>query len=1251
MAQPTRPFDALYDTCYTVSGARDHYRQQTVAGGFSVERAPDYPNMFSELPHYPASGYRLKNTEKVPAFVDRTFHPEVKDAADMTQRSQPTVVAGQQRYLYFRRPLLAAPEPVLIKRTAAVPAPPISPQPPAPKSKTIGTQSDYRESEAQTTPWQPDLAPPKEPSLKQQYLSARNNCEGPELLQLKDLKFGEGLPPGLQDIRRIEKLREKRKFEASLPPVSDLSQLPLRQKMIEEWEAREWDEREEEILGVQDERLVLLQQAIQVREEEFDERCASRVEARKVAQLEAKSSRFAEIQAARIKTMRQLLESRKYAEKPRRLVRPGIVERYANYSSTTYAPVQREGRFPEAKPNGRLIETDGYQPVNLQGIADLEAYLPPRLLNPKISAPTAPVKLSYKQRKEACVQRDLKAINDLLDLAKTTRGRGFGECWPSPLKELEAGLIHHLPGGSAAAAVASLRAATGMTKDPTIGAGAMFSGSPESGQPGGRGRALSPSSLTKNRRTVTRVVERPGTPELPPPSTAVPGQGADAMDRDTAATLLQRLLRGRAAQNIMYEGRMRRQDLIAELRISSLESGDWGGADDSGDLGDSDDLVAVPRPEALPAGLVLVDALLGSLLSQLLDAATITSDSRRAVALAAALAPLSPEPELNLQLVAAAAGPRAHVRQVMDVPAADLEKLARAVHLASTWEDEEEQQYDGRQVASRAPQLTARQAAAAAAEAGAQAGAAVAVTHIDGVEVDEAMERKVIKIQALQRKRQAQKRVAALKAERAAAVGHTSASQHQLGVTHIDGVPINADMERKVIKIQALQRKRQAQRRVAALKAQRAEALAAHGTGTAAGAVAGMPVHSVEDVDTYHPADATLTEVEEARVSQSEAATTAVTHIDGVPVTADMERKVVQIQALQRRRQAQRRVAALKAERAAAADKASQSPVSQQRPPVTHIDGVPVDADMERKVVQIQALQRKRQAQRRVAALKAERAAAPQSDHNEADNAAVHRPLRAHSSADLVAGEASMSALAFAGDGDDGLGLEPSLDGPLGQAGEGEEAEAPERLVPVPGGEASEAGFSLQPGPLPGGEGQELDEVGAEEGEEVEASNAGQEEEEGLNAGQEEEEGLNAGQEEEEGLNAGQEEEEGLNAGQEEEEGLNAGQEEEEGLNAGQEEEEGLNAGQEEEEGLNAGQEEDDGRATEDVSWGGDRGGQHGPDSGQGGEGAGEGPVAEPELMEGGVGEEEEGGWGADATSEPAQGDGAEEEEEEGEDA
>lgn len=65
-------------------------------------------------------------------------------------------------------------------------------------------------------------------------------------------------------VQRLEKLREKRAFEASLPPIDDLDRLPLRQKMIEDWEAREWAEREEEIRGVQEERLALLEQALQV---------------------------------------------------------------------------------------------------------------------------------------------------------------------------------------------------------------------------------------------------------------------------------------------------------------------------------------------------------------------------------------------------------------------------------------------------------------------------------------------------------------------------------------------------------------------------------------------------------------------------------------------------------------------------------------------------------------------------------------------------------------------------------------------------------------------------------------------------------------------------------------------------------------------------------------------------------------------------------------------------------------------------
>ncbi len=207
---------------------------------------------------------RLKNSDKVPGFVDRTYRADAPDPAGNTIRSQPDVVAGQQRFKYFRRPLLTAAQAVIIKQAPQEPAPPLPAPIPEPASKTVGTQSDYRESEAQTTPWEPDIVLSANPTAKQQYLSARHNCEGPELLQLKDLKFGDGLPPGLQEIKRIEKMREKRAFEATLPPINDLERLPLRQRMIEQWEGREWDEREEEILSVQDERLNLMDQALQV---------------------------------------------------------------------------------------------------------------------------------------------------------------------------------------------------------------------------------------------------------------------------------------------------------------------------------------------------------------------------------------------------------------------------------------------------------------------------------------------------------------------------------------------------------------------------------------------------------------------------------------------------------------------------------------------------------------------------------------------------------------------------------------------------------------------------------------------------------------------------------------------------------------------------------------------------------------------------------------------------------------------------
>lgn len=66
------------------------------------------------------------------------------------------------------------------------------------KHSHAGTQSDYRESEAQTLPWSPDWVLPTNPAVlaKQAALCAKFNIAGPEVLQLAHLTFGNGLPGG-----------------------------------------------------------------------------------------------------------------------------------------------------------------------------------------------------------------------------------------------------------------------------------------------------------------------------------------------------------------------------------------------------------------------------------------------------------------------------------------------------------------------------------------------------------------------------------------------------------------------------------------------------------------------------------------------------------------------------------------------------------------------------------------------------------------------------------------------------------------------------------------------------------------------------------------------------------------------------------------------------------------------------------------------------------------------------------------------
>merc|ERR1719382_837281 len=99
-----------------------------------------------------------------------------------------------------------------------------------PPTKTVGTQSVYRESEVQTDPYSPD------------YYIAPNQV--PEVLTLTNLTFAQGLPATEAELKIIERTRQKRLFDQMLPPPTDEFNLEVRAALMEAQEFRDWAERE-----------------------------------------------------------------------------------------------------------------------------------------------------------------------------------------------------------------------------------------------------------------------------------------------------------------------------------------------------------------------------------------------------------------------------------------------------------------------------------------------------------------------------------------------------------------------------------------------------------------------------------------------------------------------------------------------------------------------------------------------------------------------------------------------------------------------------------------------------------------------------------------------------------------------------------------------------------------------------------------------------------------------------------------------
>lgn len=531
-SQPTRAYDSLYDKNYTVSGSRDYYRDQARAGGFTLERVPQYGNFFSEIPTYPSQTVRFRNVDKVPPSVNREFKGNAAATnAEIAYKSTADRVSGNNRYMFFRRPLYAPSNQMLDQPPPNVVLEPHDPIPDGevenlnlPKlARTFGTQSDYREMETQTQPYEPDYVLPKEMSVKQQKLDDKFHLNGmPEVLTLKDFKVGEGeklqLPVGLYEVQKIEKMREKRAFEASLPPLSDQSKIHVRKRMLDEWESKEWAYRENEIKIVQDERLEKMEQALLRRERKLEAETKKRLEKLERQKVSDNQALLADIQKRRIKTMRKLEKRRQLsAFKPEK---PTRAEDYANYGSKVYAPLTRDGKAADsAMADGNAIDPVPYQPreitnfVSMQDTLHMDALAPEdykKLPKDLDKEQVGPRDKDLGQKEAKMVTKQLEHVMDLLEASKTENGRrGIGSCWPEPL-------------------------AQNQQKQPSA------------------------MEQAKKKKKV-QMVEEVAVVEIPDPK---------AIAAENAIVLLQRLLRGRATQNEMYSGKEKRLDLIEELQTT-----------------------------------------------------------------------------------------------------------------------------------------------------------------------------------------------------------------------------------------------------------------------------------------------------------------------------------------------------------------------------------------------------------------------------------------------------------------------------------------------------------------------------------------------------------------------------------------------------------------------------------------------------------------------------------------------------------
>ncbi|XP_024433803.2 cilia- and flagella-associated protein 91 isoform X1 [Desmodus rotundus] len=495
----SRAYDFLYDPLFIVSSEKDHAQanMQALLSRSRLRKVPRFRTMFSNLIHYPRHSLCWSKADPVPPCVSREWrgheekHREALQQLAVTDTSfqmskvyEDPDVTGKNRYKYFERPFLPfsqqMPLNVVLASTKIQPYtfPPTSTKyPPITSKCTVGTQTDYRDSEAQTDPYSPE------------YVVCQDSV--PELLTLATLTWGRGLPAGEAEVEMIERAREKRAWEATLPSLSDISQFEKRRKMMDEMERKEWAFREQEIEKLQEIRLEVLKELLKKRDKNQNEVNMKRLNAQWSKLQEAKEAKLAKIHRTHVSAIRKLVGKRNNIEG--KLERRNIVQDYSDYASQVYGPLSRLGRFPDNNSEDFVVKNHYLN--TYEGLVELESCLPEFVTQPRIRPPKPKVITT----KAGFLKRAARMDHELAEVHKALLDK--------------------------------------------------------------KNKVLEPKKplLFLQRKPVPQ-------PRLPTPTLEMTSNEEE--DIEMAVLYLQKLLRGRVIQNMMFEGKEKRLELIQELRTT-----------------------------------------------------------------------------------------------------------------------------------------------------------------------------------------------------------------------------------------------------------------------------------------------------------------------------------------------------------------------------------------------------------------------------------------------------------------------------------------------------------------------------------------------------------------------------------------------------------------------------------------------------------------------------------------------------------